>query len=235
MIREKHNEKYLTPIIYFFLFSIILFACADKERSGDEKKESTLDSTASVKTSPMEKKYTAGKWLPVKNQNYERYILCKGVTENYAAAKIASYPGDKGAKYNIGFATANDWLLIKFDEQISFNAYHNLVTWLMGMQEDNVVPGSVIGIALHKANKNESYIQYNDTGNTWGDTNIGFFEDGRQFFIYLPESTEKEGNLKLSTEKLMDTLTIAQFLKSRHIPFGTGGNPPFVQRTIELK
>jgi hypothetical protein len=172
-----------------------------------------------VKTEKIpEKKYHGNEIIPIRTDEYERFIILKNSSNDYLERKIASYPEIKGTIYNIQISQVYNWTILKFDNQISFYTYHNLVTWLSdtdGSEEDKIFPDAVLGISLNKIDVQKCYLFLNDTSNLWGDTSIGFFEDGRQFFIYLPEAFEKDGNLKLSTEKLIDSMSIYQFLLYR--------------------
>lgn len=140
----------------------------------------------------------------IDSKKYHRYILAKSTTEDYILKMIKEF-GELSAnknykEYRFGIATKGDWKVIQLEESLSFYTYHNLVGWLTGYEEDPDTPDLSMGFAKNKTEPKEDYIFYLDPNNEMGDTQIGVFNNGDSFFIYLPEAFEEYGNLTVTSD-----------------------------------
>lgn len=143
--------------------------------------------------------------INIYSKDYVRYIFTKNTTENYILKMIEEYGelnGEEDAKlYDFGISTYGDWKIIQVDKNLSFYAYHNLVGWFFGYEENPEIPEFSIGFAKNIENVNYDYIFHLDPENERGDTGIGVFDNGKSFFIYLPDAYEENGNLTV-TDKI---------------------------------
>lgn len=138
--------------------------------------------------------------FPLKMAEYDKYICVKDTTMDYLEEKIVDYSaicGGKKKKYQFRLIPLYDssWILVCCPEKMDFFNYHNLMSWIYGLEEDITQPSHTVCVAFHKADERLSYYGIMDKANH-GDRIVGRFQNKESFHIYLPESAKKEGNAK---------------------------------------
>lgn len=135
----------------------------------------------------------------VKFNDYHKYILVENTTISYLKEKIMDYAkicGGKKVKYKFKIIPIKDtsWFMILCSNKMDFYNYHNLMSWIYGLSEDDNTPSKTICVALHKNDERLSYYGIMDK-KIYGDARLfGRFQNGESFSIYLPEAYKKDGN-----------------------------------------
>jgi hypothetical protein len=146
-----------------------------------------------------------GTLLPINSTDYERYFVLKGVSQEYLIDKIQEYGSmfgtDAQTSYDFDFASVDGWEIVKVDSELDFYYYHNLIAWFLGIDGQTEYPDLSLGVGINKTDDTKSFVTFIDPNNFWGDTEIGLFNDGTEFFVYLPDAYEKQGNLTVIDEK----------------------------------
>ncbi len=154
-------------------------------------------------------------------QEYTRFILIHKSPKTHILKKIKEFgelPGeDDMGSFNFNFAINGDWTIIEIENNLSFHAHHNLTTWFLGYEENVNNPDGVFGIAQNREEPLETYYFYLDPSIESGDTEIGIFENGERFFVYLPGANVKYGNLTVSDDVKTDLEVIKASLN--HLDF----------------
>lgn len=159
-----------------------------------------------------------GSSLPIQSSDYDRYFILKGVDNNYISKQIHEYGDLWGTEnqsyYAFDFATSGEWQIVKVAPQLPFYQYHNLIAWFFGDGTQAKSPTISIGLALHGNDSSSNHVIFMDASNSWGDTELVLFQDGKEGFVYLPEAYETVGNLKILNSKLSSFTDLDQYLTS---------------------
>lgn len=169
--------------------------------------------------------------------NYTRYLIARKTSIEYLTGMIREYGAlqdtDDMMDFVFKIATAGDWFVIEVDPGVTFYVYHNLASWFYGYEEKSDIPDISIGFAQHKMDDEKTYYFYLDPSIKWGDTSIGRFNDGRAFFIYLPEAYEEYGNLSVSDDVEVP-VPVTPFLKEKGFDLKSIPSLDFEQVTIPM-
>lgn len=137
---------------------------------------------------------------PIDSKTYERFILLKDTNPGYIIRMIEEFGQLSGNEeyvyYDFGIAKEKNWYVVKLGTDVDFYTYHNLIGWLEGYEEVDGSPELSCGFA--KSEVEENYVAFRDSENEYGDTLVGGFENGKSFFIYLPEAYKEKGNLTIT-------------------------------------
>ena len=146
----------------------------------------------------------SGTILKVQNEDYNRFIFTKKTSADYLLKMIKEYgelSGNEEFKmHSFWITTIGDWHIIKIGDSVDFYTYHNLVGWFTGYEENPYIPEYSIGFSKSKSDSKEDYIFYLDPNIEAGDTEVGGFDNGKSFFIYLPDAYEPLGNLTITND-----------------------------------
>ena len=155
--------------------------------------------------------------FPLKMSEYEKYICVKDINVDYVEAKIIDYSkifAGKKRKYKFKITPINNslWILLSCPTAMDFFNYHNLMSWIYGLEEDTISPTHTICISLHKAEERRSYYTIMDK-QKYGDRMVGRFQNRESFSIFLPESLKKTGNAK-SYRDVLPIKNISEYLST---------------------
>lgn len=200
----------MKTIILIIFSTITLISCSNHD--GQTKPESQ----------PVEN--IKGEKIPINKAEYTNYLVFKKSDTNYVYGKIIigdkHFGDDKIKNYSIGHEYYGEWTILKLDSAFSLLFYHSLIMWVDGLDSDTNIPEKIIGISIHKTDQAKNYCF--TTGNSYGmqDTEVGLFDGGKQFRIYVPEAWGDKGNLYTLTNPLIKETTMPDFLR------GAGFNLP---------
>ncbi|WP_186755958.1 hypothetical protein [Echinicola salinicaeni] len=178
-----------------------------------------------------------GNLLKIQNLDYIRYIFAKHTSENYLLNMIKEYgelSGNEEFKlHNFWLGKIGDWHVIKVDESVDFYTYHNLVGWFTGYEENPDIPEYSIGYSKSKLDSKDDYIFYLDPNIDAGDTEIGAFENGKSFFIYLPNAYEPTGNLTVTNDLQVSLTETVEFLTTNGLDIKSIESLEFTKHQIK--
>ena len=144
-----------------------------------------------------------GKKMAINQAEYDRFILTKNTTKAYLLNAIKENGESSGqeemAIHPFGFAQQGKWYIIQVGRDVSFCCYHDLVSWLAGLEQGADAPDLSVGFARHVRNKRKDYLCYEDPQST-GDTVIGAFRQEGSFFICLSEENLGNETVRVSPE-----------------------------------
>ncbi len=178
-------------ILIFAVLGAFLFLISKPSRAGTQ-----------IKTSdPPEEKVK----FPINKDDYQRFILVHGGSISIIQNLLIEYGElNFSNEYEIkivNISKLGDLFVIRINEDLNFYQYHNASHWLIGFGHEalNGTANNVFAVAINTKNNNESYYSYIDTNQTYDDTQIGAFENGKEFSIDLPGAYEENGNIVLNT------------------------------------
>lgn len=167
-----------------------------------------------------------GKIKSVKTWEYEKYIFAHNTNREYITSMIKEYGTLTGDSTrfdwrDFGFARYDNWTIVKLPEKLQFYYFHNLANWFYGYEKKSQLPDFTLGIAIHKTIVSETYYFYQDPNNLERDTQIGVMNNGKSFFVYLPESYYAFGNLKISPDVNLSKTDLLNFMRENDINIDT--------------
>jgi len=178
-----------------------------------------------------------GDTYPIRMSDYTKFILVHKSKTESVLKKLVDY-GDLYAGYkiyyDIKYYETKNWIIIKFPKEFTFYDYHNLVGWLNGIAGDKNKPDIVLAVSINEVKESNSYYALL-SNNLEGDTLIGVFRDGIGFSIYLPESFEANGNIRIEGKSL-NPVKIREFLKEKAFNYSDLENDdlPYQTRSIGI-
>lgn len=90
-----------------------------------------------------------------------------------------------------------NWKLLFCSDAFDFYHFHNILCWIGNHSNTpDQRPKSYFGIAMHKNDPQQSFIVMAADDNPEKDQMQGFFRNGMQFSIYLPEAYLPGGNME---------------------------------------
>jgi len=152
---------------------------------------------------------------PININDYNKYIIIQNSTEEYIIKHFKEYSeicGGEKTVHDFKYSFKNNITIIKCPQNINFYNYHNLSGWFMGYEENKESPDLTAVISLHKINNKEDYYATLDPENSYGDTMIGVFDNGKKFSQFLPEGFKAGGNINLEDNNL-EKLNVCDYLK----------------------
>ncbi len=174
----------------------------------------------------------------IKNDQYERFILANKTTENYLLQMLSEFGelsgNDAYRLHRFDFGKTGDWYIIKVGKSIDFYTYHNLVAWFEGYEENPDTPQYSIGFSQCNGDSELDYVFYLDSSISTGDTEIGVFRNGDNLSIYVPESYEPNGNLRVTNETDITMAETVQFLLDNGLDILTIGSLEFEEHEIKM-
>lgn len=154
----------------------------------------------------------------VKIREYQKYILVEHAALQYLEDKILDYAticGGKKVSYQFQLTPIQDcpWTVIRCPDNMDFYNYHNLMSWIWGLPEDQNPPSQTICVAQHKNDERLSYYGIMDKQKFKDTRLVGRFQNGESFSIYLPEAYKKDGNAQCFGD-VLPIQSIVQYLAS---------------------
>ena len=179
-----------------------------------------------------------GTLLKIQNLDFSRYIFSKHTSEDYLLSMVKEYgelSGNEEFKlHNFWLGKIGDWHVIKVGESVNFYTYHNLVGWFTGYEENPDIPEYSIGYSKSKLDSKDDYIFYLDPNIEAGDTEVGAFENGKSFFIYLPDAYEPTGNLTVTNDLQVSLIETVEFLATNGFDIKSIESLEFTEHQIKM-
>jgi hypothetical protein len=199
-------------IILTLFLSLLVSACSDNNSLTEDKSISNKIVKEDVK-------------IPINKTDYVNYLAFKSSDTSYVFDEIRrgdKHFGSKAIKeYSIDYFKKNDWTILKLDTTFSLLFYHSLIYWLDGDGHYFKRPNPAIGISLHNTDKKNNYSFV--VGNYYQreDTEVGLFDNGTTFFIYVPNAWEEKGNIYTSEDLTLKEKNLNEFFKTYTFPYDT--------------
>ena len=155
--------------------------------------------------------------FPLKMKDYMKVLCVENATMEYLKYKIEDYATIAGGektnyKFKLVPIEGSQWILIYCPPKMDFYNYHNLLSWIYGLKEDETWPSKTICVAINDKDERLSYYGTMDKAK-YGDQIVGRFQNGESFSVYLPEANKKEGNAK-SYSDVLPIKIIDQYLET---------------------
>ncbi len=154
--------------------------------------------------------------FPIRMSNYIKFLCINNTTIEHLKNKIADYSTICGGckrklLFKLVAVKESDWIVICCPEKMDFYNYHNMMSWIVGKEDEMKPSDRAMCVAFHKKDTRLSYYGTMDKLK-YGDRIVGRFQNGESFSIYLPESNKKEGNAR-SYSDVLPIKTIAKYLE----------------------
>jgi hypothetical protein len=163
--------------------------------------------------------------IPINKSEYSNFLVFKGSDTSYVFSKIRSgnkqFGNPKIKAYSVGFFKRGDWTVLQLDTAFSLLFYHSLITWIDGPGSDIKTPKPILGISLHETDNTKNYSFVNGNYYQRKDTEVGLFENGTSFSIYVPKASEEKGNLYTSGSLILKEKNLNDFFNTYDFPFNT--------------
>lgn len=216
----------MRQILILTLITLLASNCSDNNGSTENKSISERVVKEDLK-------------IPIDKSDYTNFFAFKNSDTNYVFGKIRS--GDKHfgnpdiKEYSVDFFKKGDWTLLKLDTAFSLLFYHSLIMWIDGLDSDVNIPKPTLGISLHKTDKTKNYSFV--VGNYYQrqDMEVGIFENGTPFFIYVPNAWADKGNIYTGDSLTLKEKNINDFFKTYDFPFNADSLSKLTFRPLKIK
>lgn len=229
--------KYILSTIVVVVILFVIFQRMNKNTS-PKQTDHQKAKTGSMERQTEQVTPYSGVLLKVQKEDYNRFILAKNTSEDYLLRMIKEYgefTGNEEFKiHSFWLGKTKNWHIIKVSESIDFYTYHNLVGWFTGYEENPAIPEYYIGYSKSKSDSKNDYIFYLDPNIEACDTEIGAFENGKSFFIYLPEAYEPTGNLTVTNDFQVSLSETVEFLTTNEFDIKSIESLEFTEHQIKM-
>ncbi len=186
--------------------------CSCPDNSGSIEKKSILKKAAKEDLK-----------IPIDNTAYTNFFAFQNSDTNYVFGKIRSgdkHFGNHGIKeYSVDFFRKGEWTILKLDTAFSLLFYHSLIMWVDGIDTDLNIPKPTLGISVHATDKTKNYSFVVGNYYNLNDSEVGIFENGKTFFIYVPNAWADKGNLYTRNSLNLKEKNLNDFFKTYNFPF----------------
>jgi hypothetical protein len=230
--------KYLIIILVIIAIVLVIYNQFGKKNQENKNSQAKINIESSGTQTELPTPYS-GTHYKIQSENYDRFIFVKKTSTNYLVGMIKEHgellKSEEIKEHSFWIGKSGDRHVIKVGESVDFYNYHNLVGWLTGYEQKPGIPEySSIGFSKNKSDSQQDYVFYLDPNIEYGDTEVGAFENGKSFFVYLPAAYEEFGNLTITNDVQVSIGELVGFLSENGFDISSIDSLEYVEHRIKM-